>query len=145
MAEPPATLQDALAVLETYQRQVQALVRQLDFLGGLSEEVGRARRALDGLKEGREDEIIIPVGANNFVRGKATDKDVAITGIGAGYAVEKPFPDAIERLQKREDEIRAEMERVSQATVQLQQESARLQEELEEAMADTGRGPGAGG
>ena len=130
---PAVSMQDAFAVLDTYQRQIQTLVRQLDFLGAVLEEVTRAKNSLEGLKGESSADVLIPLGANTFIRGSATDKKVAISGIGAGYCVEKPWPEAIARLTQREADIRGELERVSQATVELQQEAARLQEQLEEA------------
>lgn len=136
----PLSLQDALAVLDTYNRQIEALTRQLNFLQAVLDETGRARDSLEGLRKEAHDDVLIPLGANTFVRGKATDKKVAIAGIGAGYAVEKTWDEAEARLAEREAEIRKEMDRVTQATVQLQREAARLQEELEAAVDESPSG-----
>lgn len=137
MAEPGP---DALAVLDTYQRQISALSRQLDFLNAVFEETVRARASLEGLAEEKEKEVLVPLGANTFIRGSATDRKVAITGIGAGYSVEKPWDQAVQQLKQREADVQSEIQRVAQAVVQLQQEAAQLQEDLEEQL-----GPGASG
>jgi len=134
-----ATVEQALAVLDSYHRQIEALSRQVQFLQAVHEETRRAREALEGLRQEKSNEVLVPVGANTFIHAQATRKDKALTGIGAGLSVEKPWADVEKRLTEREAEVRAELERLSQAGMRLQDEAAALEEEIQAAMPQGGR------
>lgn len=123
--------EQALAVLDTYQRQIDALSRQLSFLQTVHDETVRARETLESLKQTPKEDLLIPLGSNTFIHAKATQSDVAISGIGAGYAVENTWEEAIARLGKRREEVEGEMRRLSEGIVRLQQEASALQEELQ--------------
>jgi prefoldin alpha subunit len=130
-APPTATVDQALAILETYQRQIEALSRQIQFLQSLHDDNERAREALEGLRKEPANEILVPLGANTFIHAQATRKDKALTGIGAGLSVEKTWAEAEKRLADRDAEIRGEMERLGQAGMRLQQEAAALEDEIQ--------------
>jgi prefoldin alpha subunit len=128
-----ASRQEALVVLESYQRQLDAAGRQIDFLQGVYDDTMRAKKGLEGIGEEKSSEILLPMGAQTFVRGTVSDKQKVITSIGAGYATERPREDAIKRLEARAESVQKELERLMQGAVELQQEAARLQEMLEDA------------
>jgi prefoldin alpha subunit len=130
-----ASAQEALMVLESYQRQLEAVGRQIDFLQGVLDDVVRAKKALEGLGEEKSPEILLPIGASTFIRGEVKQKDTVLTGIGAGYATERPRTDAIERLTARADQVQKELDRLMQGAIELQQEAARIQDALDEAAA----------
>lgn len=130
MAET-ASRQEALVLLETYQRQLDAIARQIDFLQGVHDDTVRASKGLEGIGEEASPEILVPLGAQTFVRGTVKSKDKVITSIGAGYATERSRDEAIKRLDGRATQIQGELERLMQAALELQQEAARLQEFLE--------------
>lgn len=131
MAEPASPDQNAVLAMEYYQRQLDALTRQIDFLQGVLDDTARARRALEGLAEEKSAEILVPVGALTYVPGVVKDKDRVITGIGAGYSVETSREQAVKRLSEREAQVQAELERLMQAAIQVQNDAAELQERLE--------------
>lgn len=131
MPEPAPTVQEAVAALEIYQRQLDSITRQIEFLQSLLDEAARARKSLEGLAEEPKSEILIPLGASTFVRGTVSDKKIVLSGIGAGYATERPREETVKRLSEREQTLHQEMERMMQAAVQVQQEAARLQDEIE--------------
>lgn len=131
MPESAPTVQEAVAALEIYQRQLDSISRQIELLQSMMDEIVRARKSLEGLGEEPKSEILISLGASTFVRGTVTDKRIVLSGIGAGYATDRPRDDAIRRLSEREGSLRQEMERMMQAAVQVQQEAARLQEAID--------------
>lgn len=131
MAEEPRDPQEAAIALELYQRQIETVTRQVDFLQQAHDEVDRARRTLEGLSEAQGGDVLLPLGASTFVRGRVADADRVIVGIGAGYATERERAAAITRLEERAKEIGQELDRTVQAVVQLQNDYARLQESLE--------------
>ena len=131
MAEPSRDAQEAALTLELYQRQLDAVSRQIDFLQGVRDEIVRARRTLEGLSDAADHEVLMPMGASTFVQGKVDANAPIIVGIGAGYATERTREEAIAVLEERAKQAESELEAMMQTGVQLQQEAARLTEGLE--------------
>ncbi|MBI2077932.1 MAG: prefoldin subunit alpha [Euryarchaeota archaeon] len=132
MPEPNSSPQEAFVQLEAYQRQLEVAARQVELIQNALDEATRAKRSLEALDEEKSGEILLPLGASTFLRGSVANRDTAITGIGAGYATERPRAKAIENLAEREKSLKEEMDHMMQAAFQLQQEIARLQELVDE-------------
>lgn len=132
MADDSGDVQQALAVLDSYQRQIEAVSRQLQVLQSVLVETRRAREALEGLK-GEPTDLLVPLGANTFVHAKAVSKARVVTGVGAGVAVERPLEEAVKRLAEREGEVDSELERLTKAAMQLQDEADELEAQLRAA------------
>ncbi|MDR3075262.1 MAG: prefoldin subunit alpha [Candidatus Methanoplasma sp.] len=99
-------LRQAMAALETYNAQLEALSRQVRLLQISLEDTVRAResfKALSGAEEG--DEILIPVGASSFIPAKVTGKKKAIVGIGSRLSAEKDLDEAIAFMETNGNEI----------------------------------------
>ena len=64
MAETSREAQEAALTLELYQRQLDAVSRQIDFLQGVYDEIVRAQRTLEGLGEAAGQEVLVPMGAS---------------------------------------------------------------------------------
>ena len=99
-------LRQAMAALDAYGAQLDALNRQVRLLQVSLEDTVRAResfRALAGAKEG--DEILVPVGASSFIHAKVTGKKTAIVGIGNRLSAEKDLDDAVEFMESSVNDI----------------------------------------
>jgi prefoldin alpha subunit len=136
-ANAPLDVEQALAVLDSYNRQIEAVARQVNLLQAVLAETVRARQSLAGLRDEPSQEILVPLGANTFLRAQASEKEKVLTGIGAGVTVETSWNDAEKRLTEREGDLQRELQRLSDGLLRLQQEAAALQAELE---ADVGPG-----
>jgi prefoldin alpha subunit len=135
MAEAPGLdLEQALQVLETYNRQIEAVSRQISFLQAILNETTRARQALEGLEKEPSRELLVPLGAGTYLQAQAAKATTVLTGIGGGLSVEKSWKDALARLASREGEIQSEVQRLSEGVFRLQQEAAALQDEIQEGM-----------
>lgn len=136
MVESPRDAQEAALTLELYQRQLDAVSRQIEFLQGVHDEIVRAQRTIEGLGEAVGQEVLVPMGASAFIAGKIDPKSPVIVGIGAGYATERTRDAAIAVLAQRAKQAEGELEAMMQTAVQLQQEAARLSEGMEEQSED---------
>lgn len=128
MAETSREAQEAALTLELYQRQLDAVSRQIDFLQGVHDEITRAQRTLEGLGEAVNKEVLVPMGASTFIAGTIDPTSPVIVGIGAGYATERTREDAVALLEGRRKQAETELDAMMQTAVQLQQEAARLSE-----------------
>ena len=136
MAENPREAQEAALTLELYQRQLDAISRQIDFLQGVHDEIVRAQRTIEGLGEAVGQDVLVPMGASAFIAGKIDPTSPVIVGIGAGYATERTREEAIAVLSQRAKQAEGELDSLMQTAVQLQQEAARLSEGMEDQPED---------
>jgi prefoldin alpha subunit len=99
-------LRQAMAVIEAYTAQIEALNRQVRLLQISLDDTNRARdsfRALADAKEG--DEILVPVGVSSFVPMKVTGKKTALVGIGNRLATEKDLEEAAKYMEAYGNEV----------------------------------------
>lgn len=91
---------------ETYRLQAEALQRNLEMVEASLGELEIVVRSLEEIKkQGGENEILVPLGADSFVSSKILDTQKVILGIGAGVAVKKPIGEAKKDLETRMQEL----------------------------------------
>jgi len=99
-------LRQAMAVLESYNLQLETLSRQVRLLQASLEETTRARESLKALSKANEgDEILIPVGASTFVPVKVSGEKKAIINIGNRLSAEKDIDEAVGYMEVNGKEI----------------------------------------
>jgi len=99
-------LRQAVAVLDTYSAQLEALNRQVRLLQVSFEDTTRARESFKALANAKEgDEILIPVGASSYVPAIVSGKKKAIVGIGNRLSTEKDFDEAAAFMEGSASEI----------------------------------------
>lgn len=123
------------------QAQAQLLSQNLELLTLGMNEFSAVKGTLEELKKVEEEnpEILVPIGAGSFLKGKIMDKRSAIVSIGAGYAMEKSIDDAIaylnERIKEYEDAIRKTQESLQKIERKLQDLAVQAQKlQREQAM-----------
>jgi prefoldin alpha subunit len=99
-------LRQAMAILETYSAQLEALNRQARLLQVSLEDTTRAREAFKAMVDAEEgDDILIPVGASSYLPAKATGSKKAIVGIGNRMSAEKDLDEAIAFMDATAEEL----------------------------------------
>jgi prefoldin alpha subunit len=124
-AEAQEALREAVQVGEQLQGELASIEEQLGYLRALTQEFQRSRATLEALKELKEgDEVLLPLGGGNFVRASLAQRDVVISGIGAGYSVEGPIADALARVD-------AQLDAARDASQRLQEEGQRVMQQMQ--------------
>lgn len=114
MSGTEGELRRAVAILDQYRAQLDALQRQADVIQVGLEENLRARETASRYREaGKGAEVLVPIGGNVFLVAEAKDADTALVGIGSDLIVEEAIPRALERLESRVREIREAQEAVA--------------------------------
>jgi len=122
-------VQKDLYRLDAYRAQLNALVQQFQYLNRSRLDHVRARETLEGFERtGDGAELLIPVGAEAFVRGRPVETEKVLLGIGSGVVVEIERPKASETLSQRIDKIDA-------ATTELEGQIRTLEERIQ-ALSD---------
>ena len=120
-------LRQAMAVLEAYSAQLEALNRQARLLQVSLEDTTRAREAFKALVDAKEgDDLLIPVGASSFVHAKATGNKKAIVGIGNRLSTEKDLDEAITFMENLVSDLSKSLREVVGAISEIERTAAEL-------------------
>jgi prefoldin alpha subunit len=135
-------MQEELYRLEAYRAQLNQLVQQHQLLTASRAEHLRARESLEGLdRVASGSELLVPLGADTFVRGTALPEAKVLLGIGSGVVVELDRPKVSELLAQR-------LGRLDEAAQELEGQIRTLDERLQlvnqrlEAMSQGSGGAG---
>ena len=109
-------LRQAMATLEAYKNQLNALTQQSQLLQMSFEETVRAKETLGAFAKAKEgDEILVPVGASSFVTAKVTASPKAVVGIGNKISVEKSIEEAIAFIGGNLEEIKDALTKLNES------------------------------
>ena len=106
----------AMATLEAYKVQLDAMAQQSNFFKLSLEETLRARDTLKAFAEAKEgDEILVPAGASTFVIATVTSKKKAIVGIGNKVSIDMDLEQATKYMADSVEEVQEAMKKLSDA------------------------------
>ncbi|HDH44669.1 MAG TPA: prefoldin subunit alpha [Thermococcus sp.] len=140
MSERNEQLERLAYEYQLLQGQAQLLAQNLELLNLGRNEFQAVKETLEGLKNVEDDkpEILVPIGAGSFLKGRVEDKSNAIVSVGAGYAIEKSLDDAIAYLGERIKEYESAIAKTQEALHQLEhklQDLAQKAQKLQQQQA----------
>lgn len=91
---------------ELCRNQAEVYQQNMELIGGNLLELQNVNRALGELKgTDKDSEMLVPIGADSFVKAKITDPENIIISIGASVSVKKSVEDAKGDIQNRIAEL----------------------------------------
>ena len=106
----------AMAALEAYKVQLDAMAQQSNFFKLSLEETMRARDTLKAFANAKEgDEILVPAGASSFVIATVTSKRKAIVGIGNKVSIDMDLTEAADYMAASVEEVQEALKKLSDA------------------------------
>ncbi|EHP86059.1 prefoldin subunit alpha [Methanotorris formicicus] len=126
-------IRQKLAVLETYNQQIQKLQEELVNIELMKNEINKAIETLEGIKE--NDEVLFPIGAGAFVRAKILEKDKVIVGIGANIFADKDIDEVIKEFKKSVEDIEKAESKGKEQIENTVKVARKIQKELEKEFA----------
>jgi len=111
----------------------ESLQSRINFVRAALADLRIARMSMEGLmKEKKDTQLIVPIGGGSYIKVRLDESDLVIAGIGANVAVEKPLPDALERIKNRIEELektaRALREQLTQVALKINDNRTKLRE-----------------
>ena len=135
-------VQEDLVRLDAFRGQLNAMLQQHQYLTNSRADHLRARESLEGFeRSGDGGELLVPLGAETFVRGQTVGSSSILLGIGSGLVVEMERPKAVELLAHR-------LERIDQAMGELEGNMQTLDQRIQglsDRLDRLTRGGGGGG
>ena len=124
--EQAQQLMQQMQMLETYFSDLSQ--REGTFLSVLRESIA-AIESMKSLSQKSESETLVPIGIGTYVPTKISSNSKIVLSIGAGVAVEKDFPSAINYLEAHIKEIEVALQ---DNTAKKQDAAARLEQGREQ-------------
>ncbi|MGH1567564.1 MAG: prefoldin subunit alpha [Nitrosopumilus sp.] len=125
--EQAQQLMQQMQMLETYFSDLSQ--REGTFLNVLRE-AAAAIESIQSLSQKSESETLVPIGMGTYIPTKISSSNKIILNIGAGVALEKDFPSAINYLEARIKEIEIALQdnaaKKQNAAAQLEQGKAQI-------------------
>lgn len=111
----------------------ESLQSRINFVNAALADLRIARMSMEGLmKEKKDSQLIVPIGGGSYIKVRLDESDLVIAGIGANVAVEKPLPDALERIKNRIEELektaRTLREQLTQVALKINDNRTKLRE-----------------
>ena len=142
--EQAEQLMQQMQMLETYFADLSQ--RENTFLG-VFREATAAIESIKSLSKNPESNTLVPIGLGTYVPTKISSDSKIILNIGAGVAVEKDFPSAINYLEERIKEIEIAIQdtaaKKQDAAQRLEQGKAQVNQMMQ-AMQQPGQPPKSG-
>ena len=118
----------AMAALEAYKVQLDAMAQQSNFFKLSLEETLRARDTLRAFADAKEgDEILVPAGASSFVTATVTSKRKAIVGIGNKVSIDMDLDEAAKYMADSAAEVQDALKKLSDAIQEMNVKARELQ------------------
>lgn len=126
-------LQQSLMYLEYLKEQIVVLKEQFEILDLAIKEHYQAIETLNDFENlGKNNEILVPIGADSLVFAKVVDDSKVIMNIGSGLAMEEKLGSAIEKLNSRIERIEENKNKIQTTIENLQQQATMLTSSIEE-------------
>jgi len=126
-------VQAYLLQLEEFEKNMNALAAQQDFLRKSLEEHAKAQETLKNFTQiQQEAEILIPLGAGTFIPGYVKKSEHVIINVGADIFIDTTLENAIEMLDKRIKSLTEAAQKVVQQMNAIEREAGRITNLLRE-------------
>jgi prefoldin alpha subunit len=107
-------LRQAMAVLESYKAQLEAMTQQTQYLRLSLDECVRSRDTLKAFSQAKEgDDVLVPLGASSYVSAKATASRNAVIGIGSNVSIDMDIDEAAKFMDESVTEIKEALGKIT--------------------------------
>ena len=128
-------LQKYMVMIEQYKEQLNQLELQSQYLQALVNDYNKAKITLENIKKSsKESEMLLPIGGSTYINAKAKDTSKVLVDIGAGIVTEKTAEEAIEKIDKRLEEIQKNQEKLVAIMQSVQSEATEISLKAQQIM-----------
>ncbi|MDP1553055.1 MAG: prefoldin subunit alpha [Methanobacteriaceae archaeon] len=120
--------------LNQYQNQADLIQQQMETVKASLGELEILDNTLEAIKEGKDLETLVPLGAGSFINAEIKNTEEVIMSVGAGVAITKKVEEAQETVSTQKDEMRQTMEKMAQNLQQLSDIIVKLTPQAEELL-----------
>ncbi|MDI9644968.1 MAG: prefoldin subunit alpha [Candidatus Verstraetearchaeota archaeon] len=129
-------LDELLLEFSNLKAYADALRQQIELTANILTELALSKSSLEEIKaRGGEGEVLVHVGAGNYIRVQLHALNNVIMGVGAGFSVEKSVSDAIAEMETRIRQGQEQSLKLQEQYGKVSQRLAQLQEQIDSIYA----------
>lgn len=126
-----------MALIEQYKEQMNSLEMQISYVQAAILDYNKARFTIEQLsKTEKNSEILLPIGGSSYIYAKISNPSSVLFDVGAGIITEKQNNDAIEKIQKRIENLEKTQEKIYNMIQNLQNESTEISEKAQQLISE---------
>lgn len=126
-------MRQAMATMEAYKAQLEAMNEQGQLLQMSLEDSSRAHDTLEALAQGKPgDDLLIPVGGSSYVYATIARNDRVLVGVGTSVSIEKPVEEAVATINTRIEELMDALKKVSEGRTVIETKMQNLTQVLQQ-------------
>ncbi|HPX77420.1 MAG TPA: prefoldin subunit alpha [Methanobacterium sp.] len=99
--------------LNLYKEQAEILNQQMDTVQANIADITIAQETLQTIKDKKDTETLVPIGAGSFIITEIKNTDEIIVGLGSGAAVKKKISDAEESINEQKKDLEAVVSKIT--------------------------------
>ena len=127
-----------LAIIEQYKEQMNSLEIQSQYLQAAILDYNKAKITLENLRKTEKDEdILLPIGGSTFINANLKNPSNVLFDIGAGIVTEKKAEDAINKINKKIEDLQKTQEKLLTMMQNLQNESAEVSAKAQKLLSES--------
>jgi prefoldin alpha subunit len=116
-----------LALIEQYKEQINSVEMQSSYVQAIINDYTKVKITLDQIvKIDKGSEVLFPLGGSTFIEANITNPSKVLFDIGAGVVTEKTSTDAINKIDKRIEDLQKTQEKLITIIQNLQNEAAEV-------------------
>lgn len=132
--EDQQRLEELVNQINLYQNQADLIQQQMEAVRGSIGELEILETTLESIKDGKDLETLVPVGAGSFLAAEIKNTEEIIMSVGAGVAITKKIEDAQETVSTQKEELQKTLEKMAQNLQQLSDIIVKLSPQAEELL-----------
>lgn len=105
--------------INMYQGQADILNQQMETVQANIADLTIAEETLQTIKDKKDTETLVPIGAGSFIITEIKNTDEVIVGLGAGAAVKRKIADAEESIQEQKKDLEAVSAKITEQLNQI--------------------------
>jgi prefoldin alpha subunit len=126
-------IRQAMATMDAYKGQLEAMNEQGQLLQMSLEDYSRAKDTLESIVKGKAgDEVLMPIGGSTYVYAAIAKSDRVLIGVGTSVSIDKPTEDAIAIMSARIDELMDALKKVSEGRTVLETKMEQISQILQQ-------------
>ena len=98
-------LEEMVNELNMYKGQADVLNQQMETVKATMADLSVAKDTLEGIKDKKDTETLVPIGAGSFIITEIKNTDEVIVGLGSGVAAKRKIGDAQESIEKQREDL----------------------------------------
>jgi len=124
-----------LTLIEQYKEEINSVEMQSSYVQAIINEYNKVKITLEQLvKIDKGSEVLLPIGGSTYIQANVTNPSKVLFDVGAGVIIEKTSDNAINKIDKRIEDLQKTQEKLMTIIQNLQNEATEVSEKAQKLL-----------